>query len=133
MLFRTPVRVGRTETCITFNINIIIQVASNWDIPDDVCIINLWLLSLAKFISLLLKSLRHCCYNTACPLGNTDCHVYISYDQKNYKPACSMMVSARGLIEKMDYRANVLHNYHEKSELACHATPGVERMRNDTA
>ena len=44
-----------------------------------------------------------------------------------------MMVSARGLIEKMDYRANFLHNHHEKSELACHATLGVERMRNDTA
>ena len=82
MLFRTPVWVGRTETCITFNINIIIQVASNWNIPDDVCIINLWLLSLAKFIYLLLKSLRHCCYNTACPLGNTDCQVYIYHMTK---------------------------------------------------
>ena len=84
-MFRTPVWVGRTETCITFNINIIIQVASNWDIPDDVCIINLWLLSLAKFIYLLWKSLRHCCYNTACPLGNTDCQVYIYHMIKKEK------------------------------------------------
>ena len=28
-----------------------------------------------------------------------------------------MVVSARGLIEKMDYRANFLHNRHEKSNL----------------
>ena len=69
--------VAQKHVLRSLNINIIIQVASNWDIPDDVCIINLWLLSLAKFIYLLLKSLRHCCYNTACPLGNTDCQVYI--------------------------------------------------------